>query len=554
MNDNPLVRIAILADGDCIPAWLGEALREVLNRGLGEIVLIVERSVPETPIVLPGRLRRWWQNRRLLAFALFERLDRRRAAPAPPEQSLRKIAPSAARIVVSPRTTQFTDELTDEDLAKIRAHAIDVAIRAGFRILKGGILGVARHGVWSFHHGDNRSNRGGPPGVWEVLQDDFVTGVTLQRLTAELDGGDVLARSVGATVRFSIARNLRALYPRSATMLVRSIDRLYSGRSPIQATGSTAGDWLAYSRRLYRRPKNAEVVQAVAQVGRKYISRRLAWRGKRPGWSIAWHYSGAAHGNVPYPVLHRYKEITSGSDRFWADPFVVFNEGRWWMFFEELIYATGLGTIRVQEMTANGPVGSPMAALERPYHLSYPHVFRYDDSWYMLPESAAARRVELYRAVDFPTRWVLDRVILDNVDAVDSTMHLHEGKWYLFTSLARSGITYDEELHIYSANSPLEAFKAHPETPVVADVRRARMAGGLFRTGGRLYRPAQVAVPMYGSGIAFHEVEELSPTRYCERLVQTITPEWDADFVGTHTMNSDHGLSVIDLMRRTPAR
>ena len=44
------------------------------------------------------------------------------------------------------------------------------------------------------------------------------------------------------------------------------------------------------------------------------------------------------------------------------------------------------------------PVGPPATALETPYHLSYPFVFRHEDDIFMIPESSANRTVELYRA------------------------------------------------------------------------------------------------------------------------------------------------------------
>ena len=43
--------------------------------------------------------------------------------------------------------------------------------------------------------------------------------------------------------------------------------------------------------------------------------------------------------------------------------------------------------------------------LERPSHLSYPFVFWDQGDWYMLPETAGTRSVELLRARDFPRRW-----------------------------------------------------------------------------------------------------------------------------------------------------
>ena len=47
-------------------------------------------------------------------------------------------------------------------------------------------------GVWSYHHGDNRVNRGGPAGFWEVFEQWDVTGSILQVLSEELDAGKTL--------------------------------------------------------------------------------------------------------------------------------------------------------------------------------------------------------------------------------------------------------------------------------------------------------------------------------------------------------------------------
>jgi hypothetical protein len=99
------------------------------------------------------------------------------------------------------------------------------------------------------------------------------------------------------------------------------------------------------------------------------------------------------------------------------------------------------------------------------------------------------------------------------------------------------------------ADSPLGPFTPHPCNPVVADVRRARMAGRLFRHGGRLYRPAQNCTPQYGSSLVIHEVTALTPGAYREVPVQEIHPDWDRRYVGIHTINAAAGLSLIDLRR-----
>jgi len=61
-----------------------------------------------------------------------------------------------------PVQTRFSDSLSDADIERIREQRLDVCVRLGFRILKGRVLDCANFGVWSFHHGDNQVNRGGP--------------------------------------------------------------------------------------------------------------------------------------------------------------------------------------------------------------------------------------------------------------------------------------------------------------------------------------------------------------------------------------------------------
>ena len=554
----PPLRLGVLTDGDEIPDWLARSLSEVTERGIARVELIIERVEPPSNRAAeppsrraaepPSRLSRLWRNRSHLAFALAGRFDGKRAQ-MPPPVSLRSLAPDAKWVQVAPETGRFTDTFSADDVATVRAAGLDVMIRAGFRILKGEILDAARLGVWSFHHGDNRTNRGGPPGVWEVLENRDVTGVTLQRITAELDGGEVLARSVGRTERFSFSRNVAALYPRSARMLTRSLERAWRGRSPVQATGDH-GPAEAYQHRLYRQPGNAELLRHGRQLVGSWLRQRSRWRGRESSWSIAWHFAPDRAGSAPHTVLHRYRELVSPPDRFEADPFVVRDGERWWMFYEEFPWASRRGRIAVREMGPRGPVGEPRVVLDPPTHLSYPFVFRHEDQWYLMPESNESKRLDIYRATEFPWSWEPHATLLDPFDGVDATLHKHsDGRWYLFANLGEPGISYDEELHLFFSDSPFGPFSPHPENPVVADVRRARMAGRLFESGGALMRPAQRCAPLYGAGLVLHVVEELSPSAYRERVVQELSPTWNDSLVGLHTINAQDGLSVIDLQR-----
>ena len=73
-------------------------------------------------------------------------------------------------------------EFTDREISLISSCNLDCIIRCGSGILKGRILDITEFGVISFHHGDNRTNRGGPSGFWEVLNGEPSSGFIIQKL------------------------------------------------------------------------------------------------------------------------------------------------------------------------------------------------------------------------------------------------------------------------------------------------------------------------------------------------------------------------------------
>ena len=143
------------------------------------------------------------------------------------------------------------------------------------------------------------------------------------------------------------------------------------------------------------------------------------------------------------------------------------------------------------EIDEEGRWKQPYPVLERPYHLSYPFVFEHDGNTYMLPETAANGTIELYECEEFPHRWVLKKTMMEGVYAVDSTLHFHEGRWWLFTNIRdNEGASSDDELFLFFADSPLaENWTPHPLNPIVSDASCARPAG-------RRRSPAPAAPPL----------------------------------------------------------
>ncbi len=238
--------------------------------------------------------------------------------------------------------------------------------------------------------------------------------------------------------------------------------------------------------------------------------------------------------------------IPPPAGHFHADPCVFRHRGVDHVFFEDFDFATRRGVISWIQRLGPGAFSPPQPVLERPYHLSYPFVFAFGDDVFMIPESSAVRRVELYRAADFPRRWELVKVLLDDVAAVDATLVEYAGRWWMFATVAEAESSTSDELFIYHAATPLDEWVPHAGNPVKSDVRSARPAGRLFVRQGALIRPAQNCSALYGGSVALCEVLELTPSIYRERVVADLGPLWTAGNSRFHTLSFSEGLEVID--------
>ena len=115
--------------------------------------------------------------------------------------------------------TECVKKVTDLDLFCL--------VRFCSGIIRGPILNCCPGGIISFHHGDNSINRGGPPGFWEVYLRQKATGFTIQKLSDELDGGEVLYKGYIATCWLS-SLNMIRIYYISILYMNLIIDRMIS--------------------------------------------------------------------------------------------------------------------------------------------------------------------------------------------------------------------------------------------------------------------------------------------------------------------------------------
>ncbi len=250
------------------------------------------------------------------------------------------------------------------------------------------------------------------------------------------------------------------------------------------------------------------------------------------------------------PDWRNFTPILPPKDRFWADPFIWKKDGTFYIFYEELLFSEYRGRIACMALNDKMQVESNMPVLEKPYHLSYPFLFKHNSQLYMLPETKENKRIELYRCRRFPDQWELDRVLIPDISAVDSTIVSANGKWWLFANVEEKDGSSWDSLHLFYANDLLsEEWTPHPKNPVVRNIKNARPAGRIFLREGDLIRPAQDCSVRYGYATNFNRITTLTETDYQEVLEKTFKPQRLSTYYATHTWNQSGDLRVIDALQ-----
>ncbi len=285
-------------------------------------------------------------------------------------------------------------------------------------------------------------------------------------------------------------------------------------------------------------------------IGRKLArSAHLSWkiRGKRRGWFLAARpNSGTGIWDPTRLDLTGFKEVPRPAGTEWmADPFLWEHAGRSYLLFEETPAGARRGRLAWVEVFEDGSYSEMKVLLECGYHVSYPCVVPAGGELFLLPETADARRVDLYRFSHFPSEVELVSSLVEGLPLVDTTPLFLNDRWYFFTTT----IPPFMETLLFWADRVDGTWRLHPSSPVSCSIKSSRSAGNLCWRNGRLFRPTQDCSVRYGYAIQVNEVVRLTPSEFEERPVCHVLPSWMPGLFGTHTWNESSSFQVIDGLR-----
>ena len=215
------------------------------------------------------------------------------------------------------------------------------------------------------------------------------------------------------------------------------------------------------------------------------------------------------------PVLTARK-VTDIKADFVADPFMIWKNGAWYLFFEALRKETQTGEIGLAVSTDLLDWQYQQIILRESFHLSYPYVFEWDGSNYMIPETLGADEIRLYKSHNFPRDWRLLCSLIPGQHA-DPSIFRYQDRWWMFSCDTPYA---HRSLRLYGAARLEGPWEEHPSSPIVAsDARFSRPAGRVVAYDGRLIRFAQDCSTKYGSQVWAFEITDLDQDTYSERRV-----------------------------------
>ena len=531
-KDERRLRIGVIVDSLLQPLWAIRVLEGIESAQFIDLVLIIRMERQQldsgsSALRLRSKVLDLW-------FRADERIFRSRCAQ-PDAFRPTAFMPSCTRPKMLAWPSQEASASVRQGVVdQIRDAEVDILLQLSTAASAMQLFDLARFGVWSFP----TSERATTDVFWTVYRKKPVleNDVEVQQAGHQR----IICASYLASDPVSLFRNHTNLYWKRADALLRCLSELRdSGLQGVEEHAQKPLD-------LRPPPRSSDVLRLTPRVVTRALGQQMTKQLARERWFVAFRKiidTDEVAGRTSFTLLW------PPDGRFYADPFICEHGGKTYIFFEDYSYAQGKAVISFVELSAEGSCSEPQLALEEDFHLAYPSLFQFNGELFLLPETKNRRTVQVYRATAFPRGWELAHILLADVEAADSTLFHHDGKFWLFTSgvgTADPWFDADSELSLFVASSLEGPWVAHPRNPVVADVRRSRCAGQLFFLGKHLVRPSQDCSKCYGHSVVLNRIDTLSETEYREVPVGRIAPDWMPGNLGTHTYNHSKNYEVLD--------
>lgn len=374
--------------------------------------------------------------------------------------------------------------------------------------------------IFSYHHGDPKKYRGRPACFHELINGEPTCSAIVQTINNTLDGGKVFAMCKTRVIPHSVLQTYSKLFGTSCHLLGVAIG---NWENDLEIKTDKQGS-------LFTLPTNKAIIVLFFSLIIKKLKRYFYGMFVEKRWRIAISEEKirVSSANILNPSEAKIPPVHTAKYTFYADPFYM-KDGKG-LRVEALNKFTGRGEI-VELDKVDGRFKRELMIGE---HYSFPFSFEKDGIEYLFPETA--NHIAQHAYVENDTCLIKSPMLgIENRRIVDTCVFEKDKAFYLFFSPA--GELSDTVLELFYSDSLLGEYKRHPRSPVCIDVTMARMAGGIFVDGDKIYRFGQDNSNSYGNGIKICELIDLNEKNYEETVVGTIKV---FNGKGPHCIDFDH--------------
>lgn len=542
------LKIGLLVDDYRIQAWEYNLVAEIINSEYSVIEAIILRKK-----MTDNRMKKSLANFMFRFHGRIDHLIFLSKHNYRERKDIQNLTVEAKQINLHSSGQAVSSRCNSDALMEISKLGLDVIIKLGYGPVNEELCGLSKYGLWSFPMTDCFSESIDITGYFEVIEKHPVIVSELVARTTKGQFPLVLARVTEATCAYSVSLTREKLYRRASLFVPRTIRGLWQEGPDYlkKIENRLGGNGLSLVTQMPP-PASLKSLENFFKAGFIFIRQVVKKIIYTDPFTWVLLYEKGNENNFETNSYKGFQKLKPARDRFWADPFVVSTEDKYYVFVEEFLYKANKGHISVLELDKSGQLLKTQKIIENPYHMSYPFVFQRDNTYYMIPETGGNRSIDLYRCTEFPWKWEFVKSIMKNINAVDTTLFNHNGMWWLFTLIDKidSSLAVSPELYLFWSDDFLsDQWTGHPMNPVVTDVRYARPAGRIFTRDGKIYRPSQDCSGRYGNSFDINQILKLTCEVYEENRILKVKPDWDKALKGTHTFNYHDGFTILDIYK-----
>jgi hypothetical protein len=528
IENEKLLNVGIIIDSFEVPKWIEKVITDIIHADFVELkVVIVNNNY------LPKLTHK--KNYKNFLYKQYCNFDYRYYSTKVKENAFDNIYIESSITQLNNKIDVIrlnSNGLSSLEIETLRKEGLDVIIQFGVSEITTHLISLSKNGIWYYPHDNFGKGYIAEPKFFRAMfNKNNPLEISLNSILKGSEKSNVIYKTQSSVTRDSLYFNSNAVYWKSSDFILRKLRDLNEGKIEKVKDYSSVTE----KKNESKLPNNLETINLLFNLGLEKLKSRIS----NEQWFLALKKIN--------DKAEDYTIIKPPLDRFYADPFIIKKNNRTYIFFEELIYRKGKGDISVLEIdTEANSYSTPVTVLDKPYHLSYPFLYEWENEIYMIPETSGNRTIELYKATNFPYEWELEKILIEDINAVDATVIHYNNKFWMFANVFIEGSSSLDELHIFFSNSLFGEWKPHKMNPVVSNASSARPAGNLFVKDGKLIRPSQNCSFSYGYSVKFNEIVDLSEEAYSEKLLYEMKPDWYKNNKGTHTYNFNDEYEVID--------